>query len=134
MGEIIMNIAKLDKVFSEYIRLRDSDENGYCHCISCGKIAHWKDMDCGHFINRKHMSLRFNDVNCNAQCRLDNRFDEGNLEGYRRGLIIKHGPDIIDRLYAMKNVQMKFSQIEIDLLTKEYAKKVTELKKLKKWI
>jgi hypothetical protein len=127
-----MNIAKLDKVFSEYIRLRDSDENGYCRCISCGKIAHWKDMDCGHFINRKHMSLRFNEVNCNAQCRADNRFDEGNLEGYRRGLTIKHSPDIIDRLYAMKNVQMKFSQIEIDLLTKEYAKKVTELKKLKK--
>jgi hypothetical protein len=132
MGGILMNIAKLDKVFSEYIRLRDSDENGYCRCISCGKIAHWKDMDCGHFINRKHMSLRFNEVNCNAQCRADNRFDEGNLEGYRRGLIIKHSPDIIDRLYAMKNVQMKFSQIEMDLLTKEYAKKVTELKKLKK--
>ena len=27
---------KLDKVFSEYIRLRDADENGYVRCYCCG--------------------------------------------------------------------------------------------------
>lgn len=32
--------AKLDKIFSEYIRLRDADNNGMVRCISCMKIDH----------------------------------------------------------------------------------------------
>lgn len=36
---------KLDRIFSEYIRLRDADNNGYIRCISCGKIVFWKDTD-----------------------------------------------------------------------------------------
>lgn len=126
-----MSIASLDKVFSEYIRLRDADENGYCKCISSGKIDHWENMDCGHFINRKHMSLRWSEINCNAQCRSDNRFDEGNLEGYRRGLIVKHGPDIIDKLFLAKNTIVKWSSFEMTVLEKDLKKKVVELKKLK---
>jgi transposase len=55
--------AKLDKIFSEYIRLRDATlGDGYGTCISCGKIIYWKDNHCGHFINRKHMALRFNEI------------------------------------------------------------------------
>lgn len=123
-----MSKEKLDRVFSEYIRLRDADEKGFCRCISCGKIAHWKDMDCGHFINRKHMALRFNDINCNAQCRACNRFDEGNMEGYRMGLIKKHGQVIIEKLYAMKNEVCRISSIEYSIAIKHYKKKVEKLK------
>ena len=32
-------VAKLDKVFSRYIRLRDCMPNGYFRCISCGQIS-----------------------------------------------------------------------------------------------
>ena len=51
------------------------------------KIVLWKEADNGHFINRKHMSLRFSETNCNAQCRSCNRFDEGNMTGYNLGMI-----------------------------------------------
>lgn len=123
--------AKLDKVFSEYIRLRDSTlGNGYGKCISCQKIIHWKEGHCGHFINRKHMSLRFSDINCNLQCVSCNTFDEGNLEGYRRGLIQKHGPEIIDKLYAMKNQLNKISSVEYDIAIRHYTKEVKKLKEL----
>ena len=60
--------AKLDKVFSEYIRKRDT-HNGVFKCISCGRILPYEQADCGHYINRKHMSTRFDEMNCNAQCR-----------------------------------------------------------------
>lgn len=126
-----MSLAKLDEIFSKYIHLRDADENGYCKCISSGKIQHWKDMDCGHFINRKHMSLRYNEINCNAQSRLDNRFDEGNIEGYRRGLVKKYGEEMIDKLYAAKNQTKKFTQSEIKIMIKHYKQQVDELLKLK---
>lgn len=59
----------LDRWFSLYIRLRDSDANGYSRCISCGKPVYWKEADCGHFINRRHMNTRYDERNCNLQCR-----------------------------------------------------------------
>jgi Bacteriophage Lambda NinG protein len=126
-----MNLTKLDNIFSIYIRLRDSDENGYCRCISSGKIAYYTEMDAGHFINRKHMSLRFNECNVNAQSRSDNRFDEGNIEGYRRGLIKKYGKNIIDQLYATKNETLKLGKFEINAMIKHYTQKVKELKQSK---
>jgi hypothetical protein len=126
-----MNLKPLDDIFSQYIRLRDADSNGYCRCISSGKIAFWKNVDCGHFINRKHISLRFSEINCNAQARDDNRFDEGNLEGYRRGLIKKHGPDIIDKLYAMKNQTLKLSEFEVKAMIQHYKREVSRLKREK---
>jgi hypothetical protein len=38
-------INKLDTSFSEFIRLRDSDKNGVCKCITCGDFKHWQDCD-----------------------------------------------------------------------------------------
>ena len=84
-------MVKLDIVFSKFIRVRDMRKDGTFICISCNRILPYEQADCGHYINRKHMATRFNEKNCNAQCRSCNRFDEGNLQGYRRGLISKYG-------------------------------------------
>ena len=37
-------IKTSDKIFSEYIRLNDADDNGFCQCITCGSIKHWKNI------------------------------------------------------------------------------------------
>ena len=45
--------TKIDKVFHEYIRRRDADNNtGYCNCITCQKKIHFTESDAGHFISR----------------------------------------------------------------------------------
>lgn len=62
-------IKKLDRVFSEYIRLRDTMPNGMFRCISCGKIKPYSQADCGHYHSRTHMSIRFDEENCNAECK-----------------------------------------------------------------
>jgi len=126
-----MKIESLDTVFSEFIRLRDSDENGYCKCISCGRLFYYKELDCGHFVNRKHKSTRFDEKNCNAQCKSCNSYDEGNSVGYAKGLIEKHGQDVLDLLIAKKNTTTKISQFDIDTLGAMYREKVKELKKSK---
>ena len=79
-------MEKADNAFSLFIRTRDSQEhNGlYFKCISCGRTLPIEQADCGHFINRQHMSLRFSELNCNAQCRHCNRFMEGNFSDYRK--------------------------------------------------
>ena len=119
---------KLDRIFSEYIRLRDADANGYCRCISCGAVHHWKEVDCGHYVNRSHMATRYDERNCNAQCRKCNRFDEGNNIGYTKGLIAKYGDKVIDELYVKKYTISKMSKAEYEILIDHYK---TEVKKLK---
>lgn len=45
-------VAKLDKVFSRYIRLRDAMPNGMIRCISCGKVKRFDQFDNGHYHGR----------------------------------------------------------------------------------
>ena len=123
-----MTKATLDRIFSEYIRKRDSDDNGYIRCISCGKIVHLKEADNGHYINRKHNSTRYDEINCNAQCRSCNRFDEGNLQGYRKGLIKKYGLEAVELLELKKFNKCKLGKFEIEVLGKLYKNKLKRLK------
>jgi len=122
-----MNLKILDTWFSKFIRLRDSDDNGYLCCISCQKVVHWKKADAGHFVNRKHYALRYNEKNVNGQCRACNRFDEGAGPGYSIGIRKKYGTQIIEILLAMKNSSTKWTQFEINELVKYYKKEVKKL-------
>lgn len=90
-------IDQLDKVFSLYIRMRDSREFHYraFRCISCGDVKPFEQMDCGHFIGRTCMALRWNEQNCSGECRFCNRMTSSHLLYYRKNLIIKLGTDAI---------------------------------------
>jgi hypothetical protein len=115
-------MRKADEAFSIFIRTRDSQPyNGlYFRCISCGRILPIGQADCGHYVNRSHMSLRFSELNCNAQCRHCNRFQEGNIQDYRKGLINKIGEQKVVLLEAQKNETNKLSSFEIELIAKHY--------------
>lgn len=126
-------IARLDEAFSMFIRLRDSSPSGTSFkCISCGRILPFEQADCGHYINRKHMSLRFSEKNCNAQCRSCNRFDEGNIQGYRRGLIMKYGEPTVLWLESAKNQTNKISGFDLQAMLDYYRREVKKLKKEKR--
>lgn len=126
-----MNDDRLWKVFSEWIRLRDSDENGYCKCITSGRYVHWKLCDAGHFISRRHKSTKFHEQNVNAQSRNDNRFNAGNQYAYSKAIDRKYGPGTADKLLVMSRMTCKRDQFEIDVMTKYYSEKVKELRKQK---
>lgn len=117
---------KLDRVFSEYIRKRDT-KNGYFVCISCGRRLPYEQADCGHYINRRHLATRWDEENCNAQCRKCNRFDEGNIQGYRRGLIRKIGEQNVTLLESRKYRKALFSNFEADVLISEYKRLIKQL-------
>ena len=123
--------AKLDKVFSLFIRYRDTMPNGYFRCISCGHIKPFEQADCGHYLNRQHMATRFDEMNCNAQCRKCNRFDEGNIQGYRKGLIAKYGEQRVLLLEAKKNTTRKYSDFEYKALIKYYTVLADKIKREK---
>lgn len=121
-------MLKLDREFSVFIRGRDS-KNGYFKCISCGKIKPYDQADCGHYINRRHMSTRFDEMNCNAQCRHCNRFDEGNIQGYRKGLVAKYGEQAVNLLELKRHQSRSYSEFEYLALIKHYKSKNKEHEK-----
>lgn len=120
-------VKSLDKVFSQFIRLRDTP-GGVGRCISCQKIITYSDSDCGHYINRKHMTTRYDEKNCNAQCRSCNRFDEGNMQGYRRGLINKIGEKETDLLEVKKHGTSTMGVYELEILINHYKAKIKAVK------
>lgn len=127
-------IADLDKWFSIYIRLRDANEAGFITCISCGRKVYWKDADAGHYIPRKHMATRFDEVNVNSQCIDCNRYMRGNIDAYREGIIALHGSEMYEKLEAMKFQTFKLSDAELKEMrtqVKEEIKRLKEEKKLK---
>lgn len=116
-------VKKLDKVFSLYIRKRDS-KDGYFRCCSCSQIKPYEQADCGHFINRKHIATRWREDNCHGQCRSCNRFDEGNAVGYTLFMINKFGQPHVEYLNSLKNQTCRYTDFELEILIKEYKEKI----------
>lgn len=124
-------IAKLDTVFSEFIRLRDSNGEGICKCITCGNYYHWTDMDAGHFITRDNMATRWEEENVHAQCRQDNRFLSG--KQYEHGLAVdkRHGPGTASKLLIKSKSVCNWQDYEIEAMIAYYKSAVRELKAVK---
>ena len=117
---------KLDKVFSLYIRLHNSDENGFCTCYTCGKVAHYKEMQNGHFWSRTHLSTRFNEDNCKVQCVGCNIFKKGNYIVYTKKLLKELGEEKFNELEQLKNSTVKISKAEYEEMIKHYTQKIKE--------
>lgn len=116
----------LDKVFSQFIRLRDSS-NGMCKCISCPKTGLIKDFHAGHYISRRHFSVRWDEKNVHAQCVGCNIFNQGNSPAYALALVRKYGENILETLDIKKNNISKMRRFEYELLIMEYREKVKSL-------
>lgn len=124
-------MAKADKYFSLYIRYRDTKPWNFKfgRCISCGKIVPFEKGDAGHYVNRGNMSLRYSEDNVHFQCISCNRFQEGNIQDYRRSLVRTCGEELVEKLERAKHITHKISDFELDAIAKEYKKKWEEIKK-----
>lgn len=105
--------------FNRYIRVRDHGKP----CISCGadNPAH-----AGHYRSiGGHAQLRFNLLNCHAQCVRCNMHLSGNLIEYRKGLIERIGVNNVESL-ENHNAVRKFD-IECFKLVKRIFTKKTKM-------
>lgn len=126
-----MKDDKLWKVFSQFIRLRDADENGYCRCFTCGKVVHWKECHAGHGIPRQFKAVKYNEMNVHAQCVSCNTFQQGRQKRFGDKLNYLYGEETWNRLEIASRQQLKLSQFEIDEMEKYYKKEVKKLMKEK---
>ena len=121
-------IKELDSWFSRYIRLKYSDKNGYCRCISCGKVYFWKDIQNGHYMSRRYMSTRFSEDNCRPQGVECNIFNQGAIQMYRRTLIKQIGEQRVDLIEVRARQENKnWSLFELQAMIKYYKAEVEKL-------
>lgn len=123
-------IRKLDKVFSEFIRLRDTKAWNfqYGQCISCGRVLPWAKLQCGHYYSRIKMNTRFDEYNCNAECVSCNIYSADHLIGYRKNLVKKIGEKAVDMLDVRAHQTKNYSLFELQMLIKHYEEGVKKLK------
>jgi hypothetical protein len=124
-------IKKLDRIFSKYIRLRDS-EMEYGRCCTCGELKHYKEAHCGHFIKRGCMLTRFDERNCQLQCCGCNTYREGEQAKHLVYIEDKHGREVVDELMRLERVwkqgcPSKMGVHEIRELQEVFKQKTKEL-------
>ena len=120
-------VKKADTIFSQYIRKRYADNNGFVECFTCGKKDHWKNLQCGHFMSRKFYSTRWDETNCQVQCSGCNVFRYGEQYKFGRNLDIELGNGIAEGLQQKSKKIMKYTNYELVELIEHYKKKVAEL-------
>ena len=98
-------VKKLDVVFSQYIRLSNADKNGICTCVTCGKKYHWKQIQAGHFMSRKHYSTRWIEDNVKPQCYGCNVMQQGQQYRFSKYL----GNNLSEQLYSKSKEVVKFT-------------------------
>jgi hypothetical protein len=114
-------VKKLDKIFSEYIRLRDNNT-----CFICGKQDP-SIMTNGHLFSRIAYSTRWSEINCHCQCHGCNFLHESDFEPYRKKFVDKYGQEKYDNLYRLHKTPVKYSNNELLVLIEYYKQ---DLKKL----
>ncbi|KAA8702444.1 recombination protein NinG [Pseudomonas proteolytica] len=123
------HIREAQQAFNEYIRTRDQAAGHFC--ISSGKPLDWSGnaVDAGHYRSvGSAPHLRFDERNCHAQSKQDNRFLSGNAVDYRIGLIARIGQEAVDALESDQSVR-KYTVDEIKAIKSAYRTKTRELKR-----
>lgn len=126
-------LSDLQKVFNEFIRLRDTKYDkgqAFFICISCQQPKGLDQMHAGHYFSvGGHPSTRFDEDNTHGQCSHCNYFHHGNLAAYKENLIKKIGPDRFRILEIRSQNRSKLMPFEVNLLIDLYKQNIEKLKK-----
>lgn len=119
----------LDTLFSQFVRLRDADEAGFVVCCNCQRVLPWAEATCGHYVKKRHRTLRWDELNCHPECAACNMADV-NL-GYAEYLVSRYGTGIFSLLEKRKNEIKKITPRDRKVMADELKHKIKELKKQK---
>jgi hypothetical protein len=117
-------VAKLDKVFSEYIRERDN-----YRCVTCGVQGRERDglMQCGHLFTRASYSTRWTEENAFAQCRGCNLRHEHDAAPFTMFYLHTYGQGAYEKLYLKHKSVFKITNADLEILIGLYEHKKAEL-------
>lgn len=113
--------AKLDKLFSEYVRRKDADIYGIVSCFTCGVRKHWKEIDAGHFQSRRFLGTRWEEDNAKPQCKGCNMTGEQYVFGQRLG------EPVADDMVRKAHVVTKMTKVDYEARIEYFKTKLKEL-------
>ena len=122
-------IAEADTAFQAFIRERDRQAGHLC--ISSGQPLDWSGnkTDAGHYRSKGAAShLRYNEDNCHAQTKQENRFKAGNAVDYRIHLIARIGLARVEALET-SNAPHKWQKDEVRAIRDHYRARLKQLKR-----
>jgi hypothetical protein len=126
------NLSKLeekaDRLLSEVVRLTAADDKGYCYCITCDDYKHWTEMECGHYVKRRHMATRYELKNVGPQCHTCNCHFDGREDDHGLYIDRKYGEGTAEELRRIGEPERKFMAHELQGMIEELK---VELKALK---
>ncbi len=120
-------IADADAIFSQYIRLKYADSKGIVKCFTCNTFKHWTLMQCGHYIKRGHLYLRWDERNTRPQDSDCNEFKNGNIPVFTERLNAERN-GITDILHEEMRIVHKPTREEIRQIISQYTPMVKQLK------
>lgn len=115
------------KLFSEFIRRRYANKDGFNVCITCGKKEHWKNMDAGHFIAGRTNSVLFDEDGVYAQCVYCNKYKHGAVLEYRDFMVKKFGEAKVEEMRVLARKIVKYNREDYLNLIAHYSKKLKEI-------
>ncbi len=126
MNDIPVLKRRAQKIFNEFIRLRDKN----LPCVSCQKIIGKDETShASHFRPATNSRLRYDERNVWRSCVKCNVFLSSNAIEYKKALIIKLGIDVVEELETT-NDTYKYTKEELQEIIKTYREKVKVLKNL----
>jgi len=124
-----------DMWFSRYIRFKDSEKKMFnlfvARCYTCGVIHDIKLLDAGHYVNREHKTVRFNEDNAKPQCTYCNRYRSGKHLEFGIKLTKEIGADKVDELKQLSLFPGEDNELFYREQAKIYREKFNQLVKEK---
>ena len=121
-------VKKLDAVFSQYIRLSESDSEGYGECITCGIRLFWKEAQACHFYTRGRYPTRWDEDNVHYGCYRCNVLLKGNYINYTREMLDRYSREFIDQLECKSLNGEKTPTPELKEMIEHYSTEVERMK------
>jgi hypothetical protein len=119
---------ELDAIFSTYVRLRDCSIDGIAICVTCNTSNHYKKLQNGHFMSRRHMSTRFEEQNCAVQCMGCNMYNQGMQYEMSKYLDKKYGEGTAEAMQLKSRQLGKIGRHDYDYMIDLYKDKVKTIK------
>jgi len=103
------------------VRLKAADHNGFCKCVTCGKVKHWSEMQGAHFIERGKLGTKIMEENIHPSCQWCNMIGDKHVrwvkEAYSMYMRDMYGEEFVkEMLDQSKQVKKYGKQEALDML------------------
>lgn len=123
-------VDEIAKKLQKIVRLKAADENGMVRCWTSGEVRHWKEMQGGHFISRKHQRTKIMEENIHPQTASQNLYgmkDSLTVLKYRQVMCEFYGKNFVEWLEIEANKPLDTPRAELEDYYKELVKQTKDL-------